>query len=164
MDRYRADQMLEHYQKNWPEAFSSISTFGVYLLRIRELSLSNVMPVVDAVGLSSPEFDTLASLRRSPPPHQLTPNDLQRSMVITSGGLTKILYQLEARGLVTRSVNEADKRSKFVNLTAKGKNLIEETLNAVHEREEKWLRAAFKDHELDELIALMGKALRVLEK
>jgi DNA-binding MarR family transcriptional regulator len=53
-------------------------------------------------GLSPSELDVLVTLRRSAAPWVLTPSEIQRALLITSGGLTKILQQLEGRGLVTR--------------------------------------------------------------
>lgn len=163
VERYDTEQDLDFYRKYWSEAYGQTGQFGIYLLKARELSLQKVMPAVDKAGLSTAEFDALTTLRRSPPPHQATPTELQRSMLITSGGLTKILYQLEGKGLVSRSANEQDKRVKYVNLTLKGKTLVEKTIQDVHKLQEEWLENALTKEEIDELIRLLGKSVKFLE-
>ena len=71
-------------------------------------------------SLTPAEFDLLATLRRSPPPRELTPSEVQSLLFITSGGLTKVMDKLEARGLVARSRHAADQRVRPVKLTAAG--------------------------------------------
>lgn len=53
-------------------------------------------------GLNAAGFDVLATLRRSPPPHALSPGELMASMMITSGTMTNRVDQLAKAGLVTR--------------------------------------------------------------
>jgi DNA-binding MarR family transcriptional regulator len=79
-------------------------------------------------GLTPAEFDVLATLRRSPPPCELTPSKLRASLVITSGGLTKVMRQLEARKLVARSQQRLDQRVKPVKLSPSGKRLVEKAM------------------------------------
>lgn len=57
------------------------------------------------------------------PPHELTPSQLQDSVMITSGGLTKVMQQLEARNLVTRTLQQGGQRISPVRLTQSGKRV-----------------------------------------
>ncbi len=82
-------------------------------------------------GVTPTEFDVLAALRNAPPPHELTPSQIQGLMVITSGGLTKVMRQLEERKLVSRSLPGKDLRVKPVRITAAGKKLVEKVMVAV---------------------------------
>src|SRR5687768_13664295 len=61
-----------------------------------------------AFGLSSWEFDVLATLRRSGAPHRLAPTALFSALMITSGTMTHRLQRLEASGLVQRVPNPDD--------------------------------------------------------
>ena len=79
-------------------------------------------------GLTAAEFDVLATLRNAPQPHELTPSQLQASLLITSGGLTKVMRQLEARKLVTRSQHGIDQRVKPIRLALPGKRLVEKAM------------------------------------
>lgn len=75
-------------------------------------------------GLNGANFDMLATLLRSGPPHALSPNELLETMMITSGTMTNRIDQLEKDGLVIRIKNLNDKRSVRVQLTAKGYKII----------------------------------------
>ena len=79
-------------------------------------------------GVTSTEFDVLATLRNAPPPHELTPSQVQGRVVITSGGLTKVMRQLEARKLVSRSLPGKDQRVKPVRISTAGKKLVEKLM------------------------------------
>lgn len=79
-------------------------------------------------GLDGPSFDMLATLRRSDPPHRLTPAELMRASMVTSGAISQRLDKLETRGLVTRTRGEADARNVYVGLTDAGRALIDAAL------------------------------------
>lgn len=98
--------------------------------------LSRLARVVDARlsrtfashGLDRASFDVLATLRRSDPPHRLTPTELMASSMVTSGAITQRLDRLAARGLVTRTPSAKDGRSQEVSLTPEGYALVERVL------------------------------------
>ncbi|WP_189884774.1 MarR family transcriptional regulator [Streptomyces xantholiticus] len=79
-------------------------------------------------GLDRASFDVLATLRRSGPAHRLSPAGLMRSAMVTSGAITQRLDRLEARGLVTRTPSESDRRVVHVELTEEGRSLVDRTL------------------------------------
>lgn len=77
------------------------------------------------LGLSRPEFDVLATLRRTGAPFQLSPKALARSMMLTTGGMTGRLDRLEGRGLIRRSPDPDDRRGLVITLTPDGRRLID---------------------------------------
>lgn len=158
-----ADEVVETVKDNWPEVHSNTHELLIYLNRVRDLGFAQARGVMTQYNLSNGEFDVLATLRRIAPPNVLTPTELQRSVLVTSGGLTKLLHQLEARGLVSRSVQKQDKRSKLVHLTAKGKKTIERAMVAVMKVEDRWLGEALSGGELEKLKQLLGEAARAVE-
>lgn len=66
------------------------------------------------------EFDVLAALRREGEPYELSPGELTRQTLSTSGTMTNRIDRLEAKGLVAREPNTADRRGVRVRLTAEG--------------------------------------------
>jgi DNA-binding MarR family transcriptional regulator len=98
------------------------------LSRLSRLVGAELNRTFSAHGLDSASFDVLATLRRSDPPHRLTPAELMRASMVTSGAITQRLDRLEARGLVKRSASESDGRGVQVALTDEGWALIDETL------------------------------------
>ncbi|WP_169569538.1 MarR family transcriptional regulator [Sneathiella limimaris] len=79
-------------------------------------------------GLQAASFDVLATLRRAGKPYALSPGDLIKSTMVTSGTMTNRIDQLEKAGLVKRVVNPADARSRMISLTEKGFTLIDKVV------------------------------------
>jgi DNA-binding MarR family transcriptional regulator len=87
-------------------------------------------------GLAGAEFDVLATLRRAGP---LTPGELGRSTMVTSGGMTKLLDRLESRDLVRRAPDPRDRRGKLIALTRDGRSLVDRAVEQHLENEERLL-------------------------
>lgn len=81
-------------------------------------------------GISRADYDVLATLRRSGEPFQLTPGALGGSLMLSTGGMTGRLDRLEQAGLVTRCPGPGDRRSRLVTLTDRGRQLIDQALDA----------------------------------
>ena len=103
----------------------------------------------------------MATLRRSDPPHRLTPTELMRSSMVTSGAITQRLDKLEGRGLVARSSNAADGRGVLVALTEEGRKLIEAALPDHLATEQRLLSVLSKD-ERTELAETLRRLLESL--
>jgi DNA-binding MarR family transcriptional regulator len=82
------------------------------------------------ICLRAGEFDVLATLRRAGKPYSLTPTQLYRSMMLSSGAMTNRLDHLEERGLVRRSPDPDDRLGVLITLTANGFDLIEAAVEA----------------------------------
>jgi DNA-binding MarR family transcriptional regulator len=76
-------------------------------------------------GLSYTDYDVLATLRRAGVPFELTPTDLARRVLLSSGGLTACLRRLETWGLVSRHGVPEDRRRLMARLTTRGFDLVE---------------------------------------
>lgn len=86
---------------------------------------------LEEFGLSLPDFDILATLRRHANDTGVNPRELQRSVMISSGGMTKRLDRLEHAGLTKRNPDPDDRRGVLVTLTAQGQELIDRALPAL---------------------------------
>ncbi|WP_139719882.1 MarR family winged helix-turn-helix transcriptional regulator [Serinicoccus chungangensis] len=84
--------------------------------------------VFDAHGLESWEFDVLSALRRAGDPYVLTPTQLVRQTLVTSGTMTNRISRLVERSLVERAASEADHRSTLVRLTTTGRDVVDAAL------------------------------------
>jgi len=110
-------------------------------------------------GLQSWEFDVMATLVRSGQPYELTPGELDRTMMITSGTTTHRIAKLEQRGFVTRTRDEDDKRVVRVRLTDAGLAVFDEAHVAHMDNERRILEPladADRTKLLDGLRALSG--------
>jgi DNA-binding MarR family transcriptional regulator len=109
-------------------------------------------------GLQFESFDVLASLRRAGAPYQLTPTQLYRQMMLTSGAMTNRIDRLEEAGLVSRRPDPNDRRGTLVRLTPKGKALIDAAATK-HVANEVRLLSALSTREQQQLRELLRKLL-----
>lgn len=120
---------VDRFLRQWGEARPDLDVAPMGVVgRLGRVSryMSRVMEETFAAhGLNGAGFDVLATLRRSPPPHALSPGDLIAQMMITSGTMTNRIDQLAKAGLVTRTVNPNDARGVIVGLTDKGFAVID---------------------------------------
>jgi len=88
--------------------------------------------------ISNSELDVLGSLKMSGGDEfTLSPTKLYERLLFSSGGMTKVLKKLEAKTFIQRVSNPKDKRSKLVKLTLKGEKILDISLKAVIEEENK---------------------------
>ena len=93
------------------EVFSRISR----LARLLDLARREAFT---AQAIEPWEFDVLAALRRAGKPYRLSPGQLLRETMVTSGTMTNRIDRLGDRGLVDRSPDPHDRRGVLVGLTA----------------------------------------------
>ncbi len=110
------------------------------------------------VGLDNADFGILAALRRAGTVRSLTPTELARRRMMTSGGMTAALDRLERRGLVERLPNPADRRGSLVRLTSEGQEAIESAVDLQADVERR-LVDPLSERELDQLTRLLRKLL-----
>jgi len=123
---------MEMHRMFWSESLDmDVLALVVALHRAYESTATPAREIWARHGLTSAEFDVLATLRRSPPPRELTPPKIQEALLITSGGLTKVMQKLELRGFVRRSRDEGDQRIRPVRLTPVGRRLVEKAMAEV---------------------------------
>ena len=109
-------------------------------------------------GLSREGFDVLATLRRAGSPFRLSPTELYRWLMLSSGAMTNRIDRLETDGLVERTADPQDRRGVLVGLTAKGKKLIDDAMTD-HVANEVRLLAHLTDADYAALNKLLRKLL-----
>lgn len=156
------DAILEQWRRERPDLdLGPMGTIG-RIKRCAALVQRKLDAVFAAFGMSSWEFDVLATLRRSGAPYCLAPTSLFSTLMITSGTMTHRLKGLETRGLVQRLPNRDDARSVLVQLTPVGLALIERAVEA-HVENERNILAAIEPADLAALDARLSGLLAVLE-
>jgi DNA-binding MarR family transcriptional regulator len=122
------DALLDAWRRERPdldvtpmEVLSRISRLAHHLDRGRAAAFSTH-------GLEPWEFDVLAALRRSGRPYQLSPGQLLRETLVTSGTMTNRVDRLAARGLVNRDDHPGDRRGVLVRLTDRGRETVDAAL------------------------------------
>lgn len=133
------DQLIQDWSRERPELDTEglgianrISLAGKAFYQVDKLALK-------PLGLAPWACDVLLALRRQGEPYQLTPTDLRKGTLLTSGAMTARLNRLEERGLVQRTLDSYDRRSFQVNLTERGRVLADQALEARLEAVGRWL-------------------------
>ncbi|GAA0792853.1 MarR family winged helix-turn-helix transcriptional regulator [Marinobacterium sediminicola] len=134
-ERVSFTELTDVSQKYWPEASVGVSLIAPAIYRLHEYLNRLARELFKQYNLQSAEFETLCALRNSPEPYRITPTELYRKLLVSSGGMTKILLRLEDKELIERPANLADARSRLVALTPKGKSLIEKVTAQLIEQE-----------------------------
>jgi DNA-binding MarR family transcriptional regulator len=108
------------------------------------------------------EFDVLSALRRAGSPYELSPGNLVRQTLVTSGTMTNRVDGLERRGLVERSPSLSDRRGVIVRLTAAGQETVDAAMADLLRRERELLAELPRD-DPDALAGMLRRLLSPFE-
>ena len=120
------DLILKQWSNERPKLDSSGFAVVGRILLLGKLLESRVTQVLAPLSLSA--FDVLATLRRQGAPFSLTPTQLCRATLLTSGAMTSRLDRLEKAKLVQRSPDPEDRRGVRVALTDQGLELVDRAI------------------------------------
>lgn len=152
------DRIVEQWGSERPDLdTAAMAVFG-RIYRLARVSGDAVEKAYARYGIGRPEFDVLATLRRSGPPYRLSPSALAGSMMLSSGGTTARLDRLERAGLVERIPSPTDRRSVLVRLTDAGREIVDGAVGAGLAEQQRLL-AHLPPERVRELSALLREAL-----
>jgi MarR family transcriptional regulator, 2-MHQ and catechol-resistance regulon repressor len=109
-----------------------------------------------AVGIPLTWFEVMIRIRRSPAGH-LTMSELAGQMVITSGGITRLIDRLEQAGYVERQNCPTDRRTTYLVLTIAGLDLMERATTAHLEHLDAHLTSVLEPDERAALAVTLAK-------
>jgi DNA-binding MarR family transcriptional regulator len=156
------DRITAQWRRERPDLDSTPMEVIGRISRVSALVQRELERVFAQHGLAGGDFDVLATLRRSGAPDRLTPGELSRSTMVTTGGMTKRLDRLESLGLIRRESDPRDRRGKRIALTDDGRALIDRAVEA-HLQNEERLLADLSDAKREELAALLRELLIALD-
>lgn len=157
------DAILGQWKKERPDLDASPMAVLGRISRLESHAARAIAEELTRFDLARGEFDVLATLRRSGPPHRLNPKALSGRLMLSSGAMTNRLDQLEKRGLIRRTPDPDDRRGLLIELTAAGRKLVDDALEAHLSNEEKIL-ATLNKKERKELAELLKKLLVSFER
>jgi DNA-binding MarR family transcriptional regulator len=158
-----ADGIVAAAAETWPEI--DVRSHGVVVRLARAVSViyADLEAVAADFEISVASLEALTMLRLAPSPHRLSQRTLGELLMRTSGTLSVRLARLERAGMVMRKPDPFDARGVTVELTARGRRLVDKAVAARVESEAKLLSALTAD-ELEELCAMLRKLLLSLEQ
>ena len=130
------DAIVDAWQRQRPDVdVSAMQVLSRVSRLARHLDLARKQAFA-AHDLETWEFDVLAALRRTGPPHDLSPGRLVAETMVTSGTMTNRIDRLAERGLVERHPDPHDRRGVLVRLTSSGRRTVDAALDELldHER------------------------------
>jgi MarR family transcriptional regulator, 2-MHQ and catechol-resistance regulon repressor len=136
--------------RNEKESAVALKTW-VVLARAYLAIERSVAADVARYDLTASEFGILEALYHKGP---LLLGDLQRKILVTSGGMTYLVNRLVEKGLVTRESFPGDKRSRFAVLTPEGSALIRQIFPG-HAKRIARLMGALSQKEQKKLTAML---------
>lgn len=139
MQRDEVDQVVDAWRAQRPDLAVDSMQVWSRIHRLSALLEIHRKQCFSDRGLEAWEFDVLAALRRAGEPHQLSPGQLLSETHVTSGTMTHRIDRLRGRGLVTRFPNPRDGRGALVELTAQGRELVDDAIGALIALEESLL-------------------------
>jgi DNA-binding MarR family transcriptional regulator len=156
------DALVEQWRRERPDLDVTALALVGRLFRVARLLDPPLAATLAENGLQPGWFDILAALRRAGEPYELSPTELVRETLLTSGGMTKRLDRLADAGLVRRRPDPADRRGVLIALTRRGNAVVDRALEAHLENEERLL-AGLTDRERQALNGLLRRLLVGLE-
>jgi len=159
----RIDELQAAWRRERPDLDPSPQGVIGRLHRVALLLTDRLTEVYARFGLSEGDFDVLGTLRRAGAPYERLAGELADHTLVTTGGLTKRVDRLVARGLVERRAEASDARRRLVRLTPEGKALIDEAFTAHLANEHRLLEALGAD-DTEAIEPILTRWLAVLEK
>ena len=148
------DRLVESWRRERPDldvapmqVLSRVTRLSRHLDRARR-------QVFAEHNLELSEFDVLTALRRSGPPYLLSPGQLIRETLVTSGTMTNRVDRLTTKGFVTREPDPDDRRGVLVRLTGNGRHAVDAAMDGLLARERDLL-GGLADAEQGRLAALL---------
>ena len=113
-------------------------------------------------GLPLSWFEVLAQLSWAPESCSRM-GELADDLLLSRGGVTRLIARMEDAGLVKREVPANDRRATFAHITDKGREAFERALPIHVANVEKYFRQHLDEEELEVLTRAMAKILRGLD-
>ena len=156
------DVIVEQWRRERPDLDPSAKEVTGRTSVSRRCSSSPTRDIFEPLGLNDGDYGLLAALRRAGASYELTPTELARHMMMTSGGMTAAIDRLERKGFAVRVPNPADRRGSLVRLTETGREVIDEAMTR-HVQTEHRLVATLDEQEQAQLRNLLHKLLRTVD-
>ena len=156
------DVIVDEWRRERPDLDASAKAITGRVVRLASIFQQAYSETFEPFGLNDGDYGVLAPLRRAGEPYELTPTELAKHRMMTSGEMTAALDRLERKGFIQRLPNPADRRGSLVRLTATGLTTIDDAMTA-HVRTEERLVASLDERERELLAGLLRRLLSAVD-
>jgi DNA-binding MarR family transcriptional regulator len=130
MERDHVADLAEQWARRRPELGTEALEVAARIFRLQRILSRTAAARLGELSLKEGEFSVLSALRRAEPPHELTPTELNRALLLSSGAMTHRLDGLERAGYVVRIPDAVDRRRVMVRLTPAGLDIVDRAMDA----------------------------------
>ncbi|TXI80114.1 MAG: MarR family transcriptional regulator [Cupriavidus sp.] len=135
LDRLKSDRLdaiSDAWAKERPDIDFRLTGFFLRIEHAHYLHERRLADISRAVGVNIGDLHVLLALRRSGPGYALRPTDLFRTLLVTSGAITKRIDRLAQQALVERLADPDDRRSELVRLTRRGAAVADGAISRIN--------------------------------
>jgi DNA-binding MarR family transcriptional regulator len=122
--------MLDQWRRERPEIDAEGMALVPRVIRLAHLYDRDMAEVSRSFGLKPGWLDVLSALRRLGSPYRMSASELARSVLLSSGGMTLRIDRMEEAGLLRRHPDPSDRRGVLVELTPRGRRVIDRAIDA----------------------------------
>jgi DNA-binding MarR family transcriptional regulator len=154
--RDHVDEHIERVVKALPQIDPDVEGIVSRVEKLEHYLSRSMAETLGDAGLGEGEYRVLVRLMLAGPPHMLSPGELSRELLITTGGMTNRLDRMERAGLLTRAPDPRDRRGVVVELTPFGRERLDAAV-AVQAQKEIDLTKALTPREQKTMNRLLRK-------
>jgi DNA-binding MarR family transcriptional regulator len=118
------DEHVERAIREFPEIDPTVEEIVGRIDKLSRYLLKSWAGALNRHHLSEGEYKVLVKLRLAGKPYELSPGELSRELMLSTGAMTNRLDGLEKRGLVQRRPDPYDRRGILVGLTDRGQEVL----------------------------------------
>ncbi|NUT46351.1 MAG: MarR family transcriptional regulator [Saccharothrix sp.] len=119
------DVVLAQWAAQRPDVDTSPMAVLTRVTRLARLLERELREFVGRFDLEPGEFDVLTTLRRAGSPQGMTAGAFLSASLVTAGAITNRVDRMQAKGLVRRVPDAADRRVVRITLTDRGRRLVD---------------------------------------
>jgi DNA-binding MarR family transcriptional regulator len=162
MERDHVADLAEQWARRRPELGTEALEVAARVFRLQRILSRTAAARLRELSLKEGEFVVLSALRRAEPPHELTPGELNRALLLSSGAMTHRLDRLERAGHIVRIPDAVDRRRVMVRLTPSGLQIVDRAMDAYTDTLAELL-SVLSDEEREDLSCRLRNVLGRLE-
>ena len=132
-----------------------IRSLPMALLRAREAVMSEFTPVLREYGLSPQQWRVLRVLMER---DEIDAKELALLSYLQKPSLSRILANLDSRGLLNRKIDSEDQRRSLISIKEKGKELFN-TVSPYNERRYDHIEEVVGEKKLEQLYSLLDEMI-----
>lgn len=154
----KIDVAIALWQKERPDLSTQGKTIVGRIIYLQNIILEAVNTAFKPLKLNAGEYAVLCTLRVSGAPFTLSPSQLLKLLLLSSGGLSNLLERMEKKELIKRMADSQDRRAVAVMLMPKGKKLVDKAME-IHTEIEQSFSKKLNHAEQKQLASLLKKLI-----